>query len=454
MLYTIDTFLFFVILSAMLGNIENELFYIFKMKILLIGGGGREHAIALSLKKSPLCTELVCAPGNPGMASLGKCLPVDVENPKSIAEIAKNEKVDFTIIGPEIPLVAGVVDEFKKQEMLIFGPTSAAARLEGSKAFSKEFMKRHNIPTAAYETFTDLQKAKDYIIEHGSPIVVKASGLAAGKGAIVCTSEKEALNAVEEMLGEKAIFGESGKTIVIEEFMEGEEASIFAVCDGKDYVLLASAQDHKRIFDDDAGPNTGGMGAYSPAPLVTKEMLEKIKKDIVEPTLQNMAKEGNPYIGILFVGIMATKNGPKVVEYNCRLGDPETQVVLAVYKGDLLDLFYKAATGKLNEIAETEPQGYAAVVVIASKGYPGKYESGKAITGIDEAEKKGAVILHAGTKLQIGELQTAGGRVLGVVGKGITLKAALDIAYSGVSEIKFEGAHFRSDIGKKGLVKS
>jgi len=421
------------------------------MKILLIGSGGREHAIALSLKKSPLCTELICAPGNPGMANLGKCLPVDVENPKAIAEIAKNEKADFTVIGPEIPLVAGVVDEFKKQGMQIFGPTAAAAQLEGSKAFSKEFMKRNNIPTAAYETFTDLQKAKDYIKEHGAPIVVKASGLAAGKGAIVCASKEEALSAVEEMLGEKAVFGESGKTVVIEEFMEGEEASIFAVCDGKDYVLLAPAQDHKRIFDDDAGPNTGGMGAYSPAPLVNKEMLAIIKKDIVEPTLQGMAKEGNPYTGVLFIGIMATKNGPKVVEYNCRLGDPETQAILAVYKGDLLDLFYKAATGKLKEIAETEPQGYAAVVVMASKGYPGKYESGKSISGIDGAENKGAVVLHAGTKLQNGELQTAGGRVLGVVGKGNTLKAALDIAYSGVHEIKFEGVHFRRDIGKKGL---
>jgi phosphoribosylamine--glycine ligase len=421
------------------------------MKILLIGSGGREHAIALGLKKSPLCTELICAPGNPGMAKLGKCLPIDVANPKAIAEIAKNEKADFTIIGPEIPLVAGVVDEFKKQGMEIFGPNAAAAQLEGSKAFSKEFMKRHNIPTAAYETFTDLQKAKNYIKEHPAPIVVKASGLAAGKGAIVCESEEEALNAVEEMLGEKAVFGESGKIVVIEEFMEGEEASIFAVCDGKDYILLAPAQDHKRIFDGDAGPNTGGMGAYSPAPLVNEEMLAKIKKDIVEPTLQGMAKEGNPYTGVLFIGIMATKKGPKVVEYNCRLGDPETQAVLAVHKGDLLDLFYKASTGKLKEITETKPQGYAAVVVMASKGYPGKYESGKTISGVSEAEKNGAIVLHAGTKIQNGELQTAGGRVFGVVGKGSTLKKALALAYSGVHEIKFEGAHFRTDIGKRGL---
>jgi phosphoribosylamine--glycine ligase len=382
---------------------------------------------------------------------LGKCLPVDVANPKDIAEIAKNESADFTVIGPEIPLVAGVVDEFKKQGMLIFGPTAAAAQLEGSKAFSKEFMKRNGIPTAAYETFTDLQKAKNYLKEHPAPIVVKASGLAAGKGAIVCQTNEEAINAVEEMLGERAVFGESGKTVVIEEFMEGEEASIFAVCDGKDYVLLAPAQDHKRIFDDDKGLNTGGMGAYAPAPLVDKEMLARIKKEIVEPTLQGMANEENPYTGVLFIGIMAKNGIPKVVEYNCRLGDPETQAVLAVYNGDLLDLFYKAATGKLKEVAATEPQGYAAVVVMASEGYPGKYKSGMPISGISEAEKKGVAVLHAGTKRQNNELCTAGGRVFGVVGKGRTLKAALDTAYDGVYEIKFEGVHYRKDIGKKGL---
>ncbi len=418
------------------------------MKILLIGSGGREHSIALSIKKSPLCGDLICAPGNPGMEKLGKCFAVDVSNPREIAELAKKENADFTIIGPEIPLVAGVVDEFKKQGMQIFGPTAAAAQLEGSKAFSKAFMQRHNIPTAAYETFTDLQKAKNYLKEHPAPIVVKASGLAAGKGAVVCLSDEEALSTVEEMLGEKAVFGESGKTVVIEEFMEGEEASIFAVCNAEDYILLAPAQDHKRIFDGDKGPNTGGMGAYSPVPLVNKEMLARIKKEIVEPTLFGMEKEGNPYAGILFIGIMATKSGPKVIEFNCRLGDPETQVILEVYAGDLLELFYKASAGKLKEIAETEPQGCAAVVVMASEGYPGKYKSSVPISGTNEAEKKGAVVLHAGTKIQNGELQTAGGRVFGVVGKGATLKAALDVAYSGVQEIKFNGAHYRKDIGK------
>jgi len=421
------------------------------MKILLIGSGGREHAIALSIKKSKLCTELIFAPGNPGLATIGKCFPVDIANPNDIVRVACENSVDFTVIGPELPLVAGVVDEFQKHGMKIFGPTAAAAQLEGSKAFSKKFMKRHAIPTAAYETFSDLQKALDYLNEHPVPLVVKASGLAAGKGAIVCQKKEEAVNAVEEMLGEKAIFGESGKTVVIEEFMEGEEASIFAVCDGKDYLLLAPAQDHKRIFDNDKGPNTGGMGAYAPAPLVNNDMMNIIKETIIKPTLKGMADEGSPYTGVLFVGIMVTASGPKVVEYNCRFGDPETQAVLAIYAGDLVDLFCKSTTGRVKELAGINPQGHAAVVVMASAGYPGEYNSGLPITGISDAEKAGAMVLHAGTIMQDGELQTAGGRVLGVVGKGPSLKEALKKAYAGVKKIKFEGAQFRTDIGKKGL---
>jgi phosphoribosylamine--glycine ligase len=421
------------------------------MKILLIGSGGREHAMALSIKKSKLCAELLCAPGNPGMATLGQCFPIDIANTKEIAELAKRENADFTIVGPEGPLVAGLVDEFQKRDMKVFGPSAAAAQLEGSKAFSKKFMKRHDIPTADYEVFTDLQKAKDYLEKHPAPIVVKASGIASGKGAFVCQTKEEAINALEDMLGEKAVFGEAGKTVVIEEFMEGEEASIFAVCDGKDYLLLAPAQDHKRIFDKDKGPNTGGMGAYAPAPLVNSKMLDRIKNEIIEPTLKGMAEEGNPYVGILFIGIMATKNGPKVVEYNCRLGDPETQAALAVYGGDLLDLFYKAAAGRIKELARINHQGYAAVVVMASDGYPGQYKVGMPISGINEAQESGTLILHAGTKVQDGKLQTSGGRVLGVVGKGDTLKAALDTAYAGVKKIKFTGAYYRTDIGKKGL---
>lgn len=424
------------------------------MNILVVGSGGREHAIALAVKKSPLCENLICAPGNPGMANLGRCVPVDVADPKALADLAEAEKVDLAIIGPEIPLVAGVVDEFRARGLRAFGPTAAAAALEGSKAFSKNFMKKYSIPTAAFETFTDLASAKKFLAEHPAPIVVKASGLAAGKGAVVCLTDKEANDAVEEMLGDKAVFGESGKTVVIEEFMEGEEASLFAVCDGKDYVLLSSAQDHKRVFDGDKGPNTGGMGAYTPAPVVTPEILSAVKSQIIEPTLKGMAAEGSPYTGVLYVGIMVTKNGPKVVEYNCRLGDPECQVVLPVYDGDLLALFDAAEKGELRNFdAPASPKMSAAIVVMASAGYPGSYEKGKEISGIEDAEATGATVVHAGTKMADGKLLTNGGRVLGVVGTGKDLQAALDKAYEACGKIRFEGAFYRKDIGQKGLAR-
>ena len=424
------------------------------MNILVVGSGGREHAIALAVKKSPLCENLICAPGNPGMANLGRCVPVDVADPKALADLAEAEKVDLAIIGPEIPLVAGVVDEFRARGLRAFGPAAAAAALEGSKAFSKNFMKKYSIPTAAFETFTDLASAKKFLAEHPAPIVVKASGLAAGKGAVVCLTDKEANDAVEEMLGDKAVFGESGKTVVIEEVMEGEEASLFAVCDGKDYVLLSSAQDHKRVFDGDKGPNTGGMGAYTPAPVVTPEILSAVKSQIIEPTLKGMAAEGSPYTGVLYVGIMVTKNGPKVVEYNCRLGDPECQVVLPVYDGDLLALFDAAEKGELRNFnAPASPKMSAAIVVMASAGYPGSYEKGKEISGIEDAEATGATVVHAGTKMADGKLLTNGGRVLGVVGTGKDLQAALDKAYEACGKIRFEGAFYRKDIGQKGLAR-
>lgn len=424
------------------------------MKILVVGSGGREHAIALAVSKSPLCSGIVCAPGNPGMAELGRCVDVDVSNPSSIADLATSEGIDLAIIGPEIPLVAGVVDEFRRRGLRAFGPTAGAAALEGSKAFSKSIMKKYGVPTAAYETFTDLEAAKQYLGAHKAPIVVKASGLAAGKGAVVCMTDAEALEAVTEMLGERALFGASGKTVVIEEFMEGEEASIFAVSDGKDYVVLSSAQDHKRIFDGDKGPNTGGMGAYAPAPIVTASLLTEVKTKIIEPTLAGMAAEGMPYTGVLYVGIMVTSEGPKVVEYNCRLGDPECQVVLPLYGGDVLELFDAAEKGELAKLVKPEAKaGSAAVVVLAEAGYPGHYEKGKAVTGIEAAKAKGANVLHAGTKLENGKLVTSGGRVFGVTGEGKTLKEALDVAYAGAAEVKFDGVFYRKDIGRKGLAK-
>jgi phosphoribosylamine--glycine ligase len=422
------------------------------MNILIIGSGGREHAIALAVKQSPLCKKLICAPGNPGMSSLGKCIPVSVSDPIAIADLAEKEQIDFTIVGPEIPLVAGVVDEFRKRGLRAFGPIAAAAALEGSKAFSKNVMKKYGIPTAAYETFTDLKSAQEFLKAHPAPIVIKASGLAAGKGAVVCLTDEEAFQAIEEMLGEKAVFGESGKTVVIEEFMEGEEASLFAICDGKDYVLLSSAQDHKRIFDNDLGPNTGGMGAYSPAPVVTESLLEDVKKRIIEPTLAGMIQEGAPYTGVLYVGIMVTKNGPKVVEYNCRLGDPECQIVLPLYDGDVLALFDAAERGALSTLgAPKPPKGSAAIVVLASEGYPNAYEAGQEVSGIEEAEKNGARVLHAGTKMQNEKLVTAGGRVFGVVGSGKDLSEALRQAYEACEKVNFKNKYYRRDIGKKGL---
>ncbi|NLO23015.1 MAG: phosphoribosylamine--glycine ligase [Fibrobacter sp.] len=424
------------------------------MNILVLGSGGREHSIALAVHKSPQCSKLLCAPGNPGMATIAKCIPISLTDPQAMANLAEQEQIDLTIVGPEIPLVAGVVDEFQKRGLLIFGPTAKAAALEGSKAFSKAIMKRYGVPTAAFESFTDLDAAKAYLKEHPAPIVVKASGLAAGKGAIVCLSDEEAHQAVEDMLGEAAVFGESGKTVVIEEFMEGEEASIFAICHGKDYILLASAQDHKRAFDNDQGPNTGGMGAYAPAPIVTDSLLEKVKKTIIEPTLNGMIQENIPYTGVLYVGIMVTKTGPRVVEYNCRLGDPESQIVLPLYEGDVLELFDAAAKGDFSKIKDQAlPSKSAAIVVLASKGYPGEYETHKKVTGIDEAEKNGAQVLHAGTQLDGDTLLTAGGRVFGVVGIGDDLAKALDQAYDAAEKVQFETKFYRRDIGKKGLQK-
>lgn len=424
------------------------------MNVLIIGSGGRENAIALAVKKSPLCSGLISAPGNPGMERLGKCVPVNVADPVAIADLAEKEGADLTIIGPEVPLVNGVVDEFRKRGLRAFGPVQAAAALEGSKAFSKNFMKKYGIPTAAYETFESLDAALEFLKAHPAPIVVKASGLAAGKGAVVCMTDAEAVAAVEEMLGEKAVFGESGKTVVIEEFMEGEEASLFAVCDGKDYVLLSSAQDHKRVFDGDKGPNTGGMGAYAPAPVATPEIISQVKSAIIEPTLRGMIQEGAPYTGVLYVGIMVTAQGPKVVEYNCRLGDPECQVVLPVYGGDVLALFDAAERGELKNFQTPEKEnGSAAVVVMASAGYPGSYAKGKEISGVEAAESVGAMVVHAGTCQKEGKLLTSGGRVLGVVGTGPDLKSALDKAYEGCEKIRFEGAFYRKDIGQKGLAK-
>jgi phosphoribosylamine---glycine ligase len=426
------------------------------MRILVIGSGGREHALGLAFSLSPRKPELHFAPGNPGMATLGTCHAVAADDVPALLALARELKADYTMVGPEVPLVLGLVDAFAAAGLKAFGPSQAAARLEGSKAFSKAFMARHKIPTAAFQSFTRYDEARAYLERMGAPIVVKASGLAAGKGAVVCMTMPEAITALDSMLGPQAEFGEAGKEVVIEEFMHGEEASLFAWCDGKDFVFLPTAQDHKRAFDGDTGPNTGGMGAYAPAPIMTLELLAEAARTIVVPTLHGMAAEGCPYVGILYVGLMLTPAGntlvPKVVEYNCRLGDPETQCVLPLLRQDLVDLLIAGCEGKLAGTVVMPPDRAACVVVVASQGYPGKYQTGSPITGIREAEKLDSVkVLHAGTKLIDGRLVSAGGRVLGVVADGASLSEAIHRAYAGLGRLEMPGLMARQDIGRKGL---
>lgn len=422
------------------------------MNILILGSGGREHAVGLKFSQSPHRPKLFFAPGNPGMECLGQCFPISTEDFPALLKLVETEKIDFTFVGPEQPLVSGIVDLFESKGYAAFGPSKKAAALEGSKAFSKDFMERYNIPTAAYQTFTELDAAEKYVQQMGAPIVIKASGLAAGKGAVVCLTLEEAANALQSMLGPNAVFGEAGSQVVIEEFMEGEEASVFALTDGENFVLLPTAQDHKRIGDNDLGPNTGGMGAYSPAPIMTQEQLEIIRNRIIIPTLKGMQKENAPYRGILYVGIMVTKSGPKVVEFNCRLGDPETQVVLPILEEDFLELALASVQSKLKGIQVKPTQNWAAVVVMAAEGYPGAYTKNSPISGLELCNDLPSThVIQAGTKVLDGKIVSSGGRVLGVVGRGASLKAAIKSAYAGIERIHFSGAQFRKDIGKKGL---
>jgi len=422
------------------------------MRILVLGSGGREHAIGLKLSLSPRKPQLHFAPGNPGMQALGTCHAVGIEDIPGLVALAVRESIDLTVVGPETPLVLGVVDAFEAAGLKVFGPSRAAARLEGSKAFSKAFMQRHGIPTAAYRSFSDHAEARAYIEAQGAPIVVKASGLAAGKGAVVCPTLPEALAALDSMLGPQAEFGEAGREVVIEAFMAGEEASLFALCDGKDFVLLPTAQDHKRAYDGDQGPNTGGMGAYAPAPAMTEALIEEACRAIVRPTLQGMAQEGHPYRGVLYVGLMLTPQGLKVVEYNCRLGDPETQCVLPLIREDLVDILEAAVENRLGVVKVAPPDRAACVVVVAAEGYPGHYRSGDPIAGIAEAENLvGVHITQAGTRLKDGQLVTSGGRVLGVVGDGARLSEAIHRAYAGIGRLEIRGMMIRRDIGHRGL---
>jgi phosphoribosylamine--glycine ligase len=427
------------------------------MKLLVVGSGGREHALVWKLRQSPQVEKVFCAPGNAGIANLATCIPVKPTDMKGLLKFAQEEKIDLTVVGSEQPLVDGIVDVFEAQGMNIFGPSKAAAQLEGSKVFSKNFMLRHHIPTAAYRSFaaTAVDDAKKYIATLEPPLVVKADGLAAGKGVLICKSHQEAALALDDIIVHRA-FGAAGNHIVIEEFLEGEEASIFILTDGEHFALLASAQDHKRILDNDLGKNTGGMGAYAPAPLVTSELLQRIIHEAVQPTLDGMRKEGMPYRGCLYVGLMMTRDGPKVLEYNCRFGDPETQVVVPLIDGDLAEIFYAIAQRRFDASIAKLHSATAVCVVMASHGYPDDYQIGKQIFGLENIKAEdGVVVFHAGTKLDGNTVVTSGGRVLGVTAVGFTheLEQTIQNAYRAVDKITFDGAYYRSDIGKKALIR-
>ncbi|HIQ48421.1 MAG TPA: phosphoribosylamine--glycine ligase [Aquifex aeolicus] len=417
------------------------------MKVLVVGNGGREHAIAWKVSKSPLMTKLYVAKGNAGIWEIAERVDISPTDVKSLAEFASKESIDFTIVGPEAPLVEGIVDEFEKRNLKIFGPSKEAAKLEGSKAFAKAFMKKYNIPTAKYEVFTDFEEAKKYVEKVGTPIVIKADGLAAGKGAVVCETLEKAIETLDKFLNKK-VFGRASEKVVIEEFLEGEEASYIVMINGDKYVPLPTSQDHKRLLEGDKGPNTGGMGAYSPTPVINKEIEERIKKEIVEKVIEGLKKEGIFYRGFLYVGLMITKGGPKVLEFNVRLGDPEAQPILMRIKNDFLETLINFYEGKDVKIEESDR--WVLDVVLASKGYPEKPETGKIIHGLDYVKNVEDVILfHAGTKKEGEFLVTSGGRVLNVCAYGNTLKEAKEKAYEAIKYICFEGMYYRRDIGDK-----
>jgi phosphoribosylamine---glycine ligase len=421
------------------------------MKILVIGSGGREHALVWKISQSKKVEKIYCAPGNAGISQIAQCVDIKSDNIPALKKFAVENKIDLTIVGPEAPLAAGIVDEFAKDGLRIFGPSRAAAKLEGSKIFAKQMMQKFNVPTAKYAEFTGEREAIKYLQNSDLPIVIKADGLAAGKGVVVASEFEEAEEAVHRMLVEKE-FGAASSKIIIEECLVGEEASILAFSDGVHFTVMQSAQDHKRIFDNDMGPNTGGMGAYSPAPVVTDRILKEVEEKVFKRMIDGMRGEGTPFVGVLYAGIMITKDGPKVLEFNVRFGDPETQPILMRLKTDLVDIIEHILGGKLDKIKIEWEKKAAVCVVLASKGYPGEYEKGKEITGLDDAKTlKDAFVFHAGTSLKDGKIVASGGRVLGVTAMADTIESAINRAYSVVHMVKFDGMHYRSDIGKKAL---
>jgi phosphoribosylamine--glycine ligase len=423
------------------------------MRVLVLGSGAREHAIVARLASERDVAEIVAAPGNPGMAQLARTLPIDLSDLDAVRSLAQREQIDFTVVGPELPLSLGIADRFNDDGRLLFGPTAAAARLESSKAFAKAFMARHGVPTARFRVCESLDQALDSVRrdEFGVPVVLKADGLAAGKGVVIAEDRAAAERAITDAMRERK-FGAAGDRLVIEECLTGPEVSFFAICDGVRAVPIGTAQDHKRIFDDDRGPNTGGMGAFAPSPLVDAALEARVMCEIVNPVVAGMAAEGHPFRGFLFVGLMLTADGPKVIEFNVRMGDPETQVVLPLIDEPLLPLLVAGAMGSLRATSVRIGGECLAGVVVASRGYPESSESGQRIDGIEQADAiPGVVVYHAGTAKRGREIVTAGGRVLTVVGRGADFAEAISRAYTGVMHISFDGMHYRRDIGKRAL---
>lgn len=420
------------------------------MRILVIGSGGREHTLVWKLASSPRVEKIYCAPGNPGIGQIAECVNIDIGDNAALARFAQEQRIDLTVVGPEMPLTNGIVNEFNAHNLRIFGPDRQAARIEGSKSFAKELMKKYHIPTAGFQVFTDAEEAKKYIGQHGAPVVIKADGLAAGKGVVVAMTMSEALSAVEQMMCDHA-FGTAGSQVVIEDFLIGEEASLLAFTDGTTIVPMVAAQDHKRIFNGDKGPNTGGMGAYAPAPVVTSAVREQVVRDILQPTIDAMRQEGCAYRGCLYAGLIITAEGPKVIEFNARFGDPETQVVLPLLASDLTLIMEACIDGQLANADIKWRQETAVCVVLASQDYPASSHKGDVIAGITDAEKQQAYVFHAGTARKNGQIVTNGGRVLGVTAAAADIHGAVEKAYNAVKKIKFDGMQYRTDIAYRAM---
>lgn len=419
-----------------------------RLRILVVGSGGREHALVWKLAQSPRAERIYCAPGNAGIEQQAECVPIPVTALAALADFAEQQQIGLTVVGPEAPLAAGIVDEFKRRGLRIFGPDRGAALLESSKIWCKQLLANYGIPTGSFVPLSNADEAVSYVEVLDPPIVVKADGLAAGKGVTIAQSVQEAKAAIRAAMVEGA-FGEGGKRVIVEEYLSGPEVTVEVLSDGKNLYPLPPAQDHKRIFDNDKGPNTGGMGCYSPVPVLTPELYEQAMETIMRPTVRAMAAEGRPYVGCLYGGLVLTESGPQVLEFNCRFGDPESQVILPVLDADLVDLLEAAVEGALPSGGQAQ-KGASVCIVMASGGYPGEYQTGKVIGGLEQAGKRSdAIVFHAGTKRTDQSIVTAGGRVLGVTGLGETLPAAIDAAYAAVSEISFEGAHYRRDIGRR-----